>query len=111
MGKKFSDLAAATMPPEALERARQKADEMSKAIAADDLKEALAKTREALARELDLESDAVVLLERHADLYLACLRRQVEAMGGRLEMVAWFGGAEVLLEQLSEVESVPVGAK
>ena len=44
---------------------------------------------------------AVSKLERRADMYLSTLRSYIEAMGGRLEIIARFPNRAVRINQLS----------
>ena len=55
-----------------------------------DLRKARRLTQISLARELGIGQDGVSRLERRSDLLLSTLRKTVEAMGGRLSLVARF---------------------
>jgi hypothetical protein len=99
MGKKFSDLVAATMSPESIAASKKRAREMANDMAHEDLLCALGQTKKSLARELD--SAAVAELERCAGLYLSRLRAHIEEMGGTLEIVARFGDSEASVKNLA----------
>ncbi|MEO8131216.1 MAG: helix-turn-helix domain-containing protein [Bryobacteraceae bacterium] len=47
-------------------------------------------TQVRLARELGISQDGVSRLEKRSDLLLSTLRKTVEAMGGRLSLIAQF---------------------
>ena len=55
-----------------------------------ELREARRLTQVSLARELGIGQEGVSRLEKRSDLLLSTLRRTVEAMGGKLSLVARF---------------------
>ncbi len=55
-----------------------------------DLRQAVAQTQEELALALGVGQDAISRLEKRSDMLLSTLSRYVEAMGGKLELVARF---------------------
>lgn len=55
-----------------------------------DLRLAVAQTQQDLAAALGVGQDSISRLEKRSDTLLSTLRRYVEAMGGRLELVAQF---------------------
>ena len=55
-----------------------------------DLRQAVAQTQQDLAAALGVGQDTISRLERRSDMLLSTLRRYVEAMGGKLELVAQF---------------------
>ena len=62
------------------------AEEMSRR----DLYKALGQTRATIAEHLGIDQENVSQLEQHSDLLLSTLRSCVEAMGGKLSLVAQF---------------------
>jgi DNA-binding XRE family transcriptional regulator len=55
-----------------------------------ELRRARAMTQDQLAADLHVGQASIAKLERRTDMYLSTLRRFVEAMGGKLEIVASF---------------------
>lgn len=55
-----------------------------------DLRKARAKTQTAVAKELGIGQEGVSRIEKRSDLMLSTLRSYVEAMGGKLHLVAAF---------------------
>jgi transcriptional regulator with XRE-family HTH domain len=55
-----------------------------------DLRRALDLTQERLAETLGIGQDGVSRLEKRSDLLISTLRSYIEAMGGRLELIAEF---------------------
>jgi len=65
-------------------------------------------TQVRMARELGIGQDGVSKLEKRADLMISTLRKTVEAMGGRLSLVAEFPDRDpVVLSGVAEVEAEP----
>lgn len=60
----------------------------------DQLRRARALSQVQLAEQMGLGQGAVSRIERQSDLYLSTLRRFVQAMGGRLHIVAEFENAD-----------------
>ncbi len=55
-----------------------------------DLRQAVEQTQQDLAATLGVGQDTISRLEKRTDMLLSTLRRYVEAMGGKLELVAQF---------------------
>lgn len=75
-----------------------------------DLRKARALTQACMAEELGITQDGVSRLEKRSDLLLSTLRKTVEAMGGRLSLVAEFPDrAPVVLTGIAEAEPLGEG--
>ncbi len=86
---------------------RQRIDEMKRELLAEmplhELRRARAMTQRDLARTLNVNQPAVSKLEQRADVYVSSLRSYVEAVGGRLRIVAEFPEGEVAITNFSDV--------
>ena len=60
-------------------------------------------TQRDLARTLNVNQPAVSKLEQRTDVYVSSLRSYIEAVGGRLKIVAEFPEGEVTITNFSEV--------
>ncbi len=70
---------------------RAKIEERAADIATlKDLRLAVELTQDELAHNLGVGQDTISRLERKSDMLLSTLRRHIEAMGGKLELVAHF---------------------
>ena len=74
---------------------RRKVEERAAELIAEemtlrDLRKARQLTQVSVARQLGISQDGVSRLEQRSDLLLSTLRKTVEAMGGRLSLVARF---------------------
>jgi len=81
------DQVMASLPAKRREKIERRAAELA---TLKDLRQAVQRTQEELAERLGVGQDTVSRIERRSDLLLSTLRRYVEAMGGKLELVARF---------------------
>jgi transcriptional regulator with XRE-family HTH domain len=88
MHKKFSDLVAATMSPEAQLQARGMAQNELQKMELAQLREALQVSQSLIARKLKVTQVAISRLERRPNLKVGSLMNYLNALGGRLEMRA-----------------------
>ena len=77
----------ATLPVKRRAKIEQRASELA---TLKDLRQAVEQTQEDLAASLGVGQDTISRIERRSDMLLSTLRRYVEAMGGKLELVAEF---------------------
>lgn len=77
-----------------------------------ELRHAVSKTQEAVARTLNMGQDGVSRLEKRSDLLLSTLRNYVEAVGGSLTLVAQFPDREpVAIGALGEIAAARENGK
>jgi transcriptional regulator with XRE-family HTH domain len=69
---------------------RRAADLIAEEQSLQELRQALQLTQQRLAKKLGIGQDGVSRLEQRSDLLLSTLRSYVEALGGRLSLVAEF---------------------
>ncbi len=68
-----------------------------------ELRQARALTQRDLAKTLKVNQPAVAKLEQRADVYVSSLRSYIEAVGGRLKIVAEFPEGEVAITNFSQI--------
>ncbi len=68
-----------------------------------ELRRARALTQQDLAEMLQVKQPAVSKIEQRADVYISSLRSYIEAVGGRLKIVAEFPEGEVAITNFSDV--------
>ena len=89
-----------------LER-RRRIDAMKRDLLAEmplhELRRARELTQVDVARTLKVNQPAVAKLEQRADVYVSSLRAYIEAVGGRLRIVAEFPDGEVAITNFSRV--------
>ena len=103
MAKKFRNLVA-KMPPRAQAEIRRDVKKMLREMPLYELRKARAFSQEKIAKTLHVKQASVSKLERRADMYLSTLRSYVEAMGGKLELVAKFPEGAVRIKQFEDLE-------
>lgn len=106
MTKKFSELRA-RMSPESRARAEAKTQAMLKEMPLNELRQARGLSQKALADILHVQQPSIAKMEKRADMYLSTLRSHIEAMGGRLEVVAQFPDGAVKISNFSEIGERP----
>ena len=98
----FSDLTRDFTP----ER-RRRIDEMKSELLAEmplhELRRARELTQRDMAKLLRVNQPAVSKLEQRADVYMSSLRSYIEAVGGKLKIVAEFPEGEIAITNFSEV--------
>ncbi|MCY4393031.1 MAG: XRE family transcriptional regulator [Chloroflexi bacterium] len=86
---------------------RRRIDEMKRELLAEmplhELRRARALTQKDLAETLHVTQPAIAKLEQRADVYVSSLRSYIEAVGGRLRIVAEFPEGEVAITNFAEV--------
>lgn len=94
------DQVLAELPAKRRAKIERRAVELATTL--KDLREAFAHTQVELAQSLGVGQDTISRIERRSDMLLSTLRRYVEAMGGRLELVARFPNrSPLVIEQLA----------
>jgi DNA-binding XRE family transcriptional regulator len=96
----------ATLPANRRAKIERRAGELA---TLKDLRNAVERTQEELAKSLGVGQDTISRIERRSDMLLSTLRRYVEAMGGKLELVAEFPGRpRMVIDQLARTrEKLP----
>ena len=69
-----------------------------------ELRQARAMTQKALGKALNVNQPAVAKLERRTDMYVSNLRAYIEALGGRLNIVAEFPQGDITITNFSDVD-------
>jgi len=99
MARKLDDVMAA-LPAKRRASIERRAQELA---SLKDLRQAVQKTQVDLAQTLGVGQDTVSRLEQRSDMLLSTLRRYVEAMGGKLELVAQFPNRPpVVIDRLTD---------
>jgi len=98
----FSDLIR-DMPEKRKQRIAAKTEKLRREMTLHELRQARARSQEALAKRLKVGQPAVAKLERRADMYVSNLRRYVEALGGRLEITAHFPDSAVTIGHFGDL--------
>ena len=102
-GRQAFDELTKGFTPERRARVDARKAELRAAMPLHELRQARAMTQKAVGDALKVKQPAVAKLERRADMYVSNLRAYIEAMGGRLNIVAEFPQGSVVITNFSEV--------
>jgi DNA-binding transcriptional regulator YiaG len=102
--RNFNELRA-KMSPERRARNAAATKAMLAELPLQELRHARELTQATLAETMECGQDEISKLERRADMLVSTLRRYVEAMGGRLDIVATFPDGEVRISSLGQLAS------
>lgn len=90
----------AKQPAQRRAKVQQRAAELA---TLKDLRHAVEQTQEELATALGVGQDTISRLEQRSDMLLSTLKRYVEAMGGKLDLVARFPNRPpIIIEQIAQ---------
>jgi len=93
---RFCDLTR-DFTPERRRRVEARKAGLRAAMPLHELRRARAMTQQAIGQALDVKQPAVAKLERRTDMYVSNLRSYVEALGGKLSIVAEFPQGNVTI--------------
>lgn len=102
MTKPFSTLRKKMSLPAQKEAAAKK-KEMLKEMPLQELRQAHQMSQERLAELLLTKQANVSRIERRTDMYISTLRSYIEAMGGKLDIIAKFPDGEVYINQFEDI--------
>lgn len=99
MAKILDDVMAA-LPAARRAKIERRAQELA---SLKELRQAVEKTQVDLAQALGVGQDTISRLEQRSDMLLSTLRRYIEGMGGKLELVARFPNRPpIIIDHLAE---------
>ena len=99
----FNDLTKDFTPPRRARIDARKA-QLRAAMPLHELRQARVMTQKAIGEALNVNQPAVAKLERRADMYVSNLRAYIEAMGGKLNIVAEFPQGDVMITNFSDAD-------
>jgi transcriptional regulator with XRE-family HTH domain len=102
MAKNFRELEA-KMRPESLARAKARAREVMAEMLLAEVRKAVGLTQDEVAATLGIKQPTLSRLESQDDMQISTLRRLIEALGGKLEIIAHLPKGDIRLCQFKEV--------
>jgi ribosome-binding protein aMBF1 (putative translation factor) len=105
MAKNFLDLHNARSP-EARARVEARVQRVLAELPIQELQQARHLSQEQLAKLLFMEADTLSKLEHDTDIYISTLRSYIEAMGGKLDIIANFPDGEVQIKQFTDIKKM-----
>ncbi len=104
MRRNFSELKA-RMTPEARARAEARTKDMIAEMLLTEIRHLVGLTQEEVAKKLGIKQPTLSKLESQDDMYVSTLRRLVEALGGKLEMVVHLPTGDIRIQQFGKSAS------
>ena len=104
MRRKFSDLKA-RMSPEARARVEARTKDMIAEMLLTEIRQLVGLTQEDVAKKLGIKQPTLSKLESQDDMYISTMRRLVEALGGKLEMVVHLPAGDIRIQQFEKSAS------
>jgi transcriptional regulator with XRE-family HTH domain len=93
------------MSPAAIKEAAAKTQEMLKKMPLQELRQAHQLSQERMAELLLTKQANISRIERRTDMYISTLRSYIEAMGGKLDIIAKFPDGEVYINQFEDIHT------
>ena len=90
--------------PERRQRIEAAKAELIVEMALRELRQANHLTQEDMAKRMNLQQPAIAKIESRPDMYISTLRNYIEAMGGRMKIVAQLPEGEVTITNFAHVE-------
>jgi DNA-binding XRE family transcriptional regulator len=98
MRKKFADLKA-RMSPDVRGRVEARTKDMIAEMLLTEVRQLVGLTQKELAKKLGIKQPTLSKLETQEDMYVSTLRRLVEALGGKLEIVVHLPSGDIRIQQ------------
>ncbi len=98
MARNFRELEK-KMRPESRARAKKQTQEMMTEMLLAELRKSAGITQEELASSLGIKQPTLSRMESQSDMQISTLRRVIESLGGKLEIVAHLPDGDVRLSQ------------
>jgi hypothetical protein len=103
MAKKWKELVATTLTSAQQEQAAALTQQMRAEMPLQELRRARELSQTRIAEILGREQGDVSKLEHRTDMYVSTLRSYIEAMGGRLDIIAHFPEGDVRITQFEAI--------
>jgi transcriptional regulator with XRE-family HTH domain len=104
MKRNFAELKA-RMAPDARVRAEARTKDMIAEMLLTEIRQLVGLTQEDVAKKLGIKQPTLSKLESQDDMYISTLRRLVEALGGKLEMVVHLPAGDIRIQQFEKSAS------
>jgi len=101
MAKSFDVLAKRVMTKQALELGKRRGRDLLSEMLLSEIRKMAGHSQQELADALGIKQPSLSKLENQSDIQVSTLQRLVEALGGKLEIIARFPSAEVRIRQFT----------
>lgn len=101
--KKSFNILKQKLSETAREAADKKTKNMLQEMPLQELRQSYQMSQERLSELLFTKQANVSRIERRTDMYISTLRRYIQAMGGKLDIIARFPDGDVYINQFEEI--------
>jgi DNA-binding Xre family transcriptional regulator len=98
MAKDFFEHIARRFPPKVIAAGQARYQELRREMLLRELRETLKVPQSRVAKATGIKQSNLSRLEKQRDMQIATLRKIVAALGGKLELIARFKGADVRIK-------------
>ena len=99
MAKSFDELVKRTVTKRTQAKAARRARELLRELLLGEIRQLAGKSQEEVARTLGMKQPSLSKLENQTDMQISTLRKIVQALGGKLEVLARFPKGTVKIAQ------------
>jgi transcriptional regulator with XRE-family HTH domain len=99
MAKSFDALVKRTTTKKTRAKAKRRTQELLRELLVAEIRQLTGKSQQEVARTLGIKQPSLSKLENQTDMQISTLRKIVQALGGKLEVLARFPKATVKIEQ------------
>jgi transcriptional regulator with XRE-family HTH domain len=99
MAKSFDALVRRTTTKKTRQRAARRTEELLQELLLSEIRELVGKSQQQVASSIGIKQPSLSKLEKQSDMQISTLQRIVNALGGKLEVIARFPNRAVKIEQ------------
>jgi transcriptional regulator with XRE-family HTH domain len=99
MAKSFDELVKRTATKKTQAKAARRTQELLRELLLSEVRQLAGKSQEEVAQTLGIKQPSLSKLENQADMQISTLRKIVQALGGKLEVLARFPKGTVKIDQ------------
>jgi transcriptional regulator with XRE-family HTH domain len=105
MAKSFDAMVRRTTTKQTRERAARRARELLQELLLSEVRVMAGKSQQQLAKAIGIRQPSLSKLERQSDMQISTLQRIINALGGKLEVIARFPDGAVKIDQFDKKRS------
>jgi transcriptional regulator with XRE-family HTH domain len=102
MAKSFDALVKRTTTKKTRERAARRTQVLLQELLLSEIREMTGKSQQQVAKAIGIKQPSLSKLENQSDMQISTLQRIINALGGKLEVIARFPNSTVKIEQFDK---------
>jgi transcriptional regulator with XRE-family HTH domain len=105
MAKSFDALVKRTTTKKTRDRAALRAQELLQELLLSEIRQWTGKSQQQVAEAIGIRQPSLSKLEKQSDMQISTLQRIIDALGGKLEVIARFPNGVVKIDQFEKKEA------